>query len=291
MKIKKIMVCMIVVISMLLIAGCGKILSETDSGDTGAVSSSNMSAVIDNEVDKKTKDKTEISKEKTIEVKSDKSNNKSVAKTTGKNNSNKDISVVSASTKDENRYVKANNNEKKSVAEPTTESTSESASTPSTEDVSNDPPDDTVCSDDADSSEPEEEGPTEQSTQTDESTTESPPQTIASYSPYNVVSLATNKCISGGMIRITDYLDQRLAEGGITEEEYNEYYPYDGLGYYSVFVETDLNAASTTSGRKLGSEQGIADYIADMLLLETEPYFLIEYAGENNGFYEFRCYR
>ena len=97
------------------------------------------------------------------------------------------------------------------------------------------------------------------------------------------------------MITTTDNLASLLAEGKITQEEYHSYYPYDGLGYYSVFVETDLNAASTTSGRKLGSEDGIADYIAGMMMLETEPVFYIEYTGvcSLNGteFYEFRCYR
>ena len=97
------------------------------------------------------------------------------------------------------------------------------------------------------------------------------------------------------MITTTDNLASLLAEGKITQEEYNSYYPYDGLGYYSVFVETNLNEASTTSGRKLGSEDGIADYIAGMMLLETEPVFYIEYAGVYNlngtDFYEFRCYR
>jgi hypothetical protein len=97
------------------------------------------------------------------------------------------------------------------------------------------------------------------------------------------------------MIRTTDNLDNLLANGSITQEEYNEYYPYDGLGYYSVFVETDLNKASTTSGTLLGSEAGIADYISGMLLLESNPYFLIEYAGTTDcggqSFYEFRCYR
>lgn len=86
-----------------------------------------------------------------------------------------------------------------------------------------------------------------------------------------------------------------LANGEITREEYDEYYPYDGAGYYSVFVETDLNQASTTSGRKLGSVDKIAGYIAEMLALEIGPYFYIEYAGISsvNGtdFYEFRCYR
>ena len=116
-----------------------------------------------------------------------------------------------------------------------------------------------------------------------------------SYSPGNVVSLATSKCQAGGMIKTTDNLANLLAQGQITEDEYNEYYPYDGLGYYSVFVETDLNKAATTSGRLLGSEDAIATYIADMLLLESNPYFLIEYGGVTNSggqdFYEFRCYR
>ena len=119
--------------------------------------------------------------------------------------------------------------------------------------------------------------------------------TVTAYDPVSVCSMAVAKCQAGGMITTTDNLANLLAEGKITQEEYNSYYPYDGLGYYSVFVETDLNEASTTSGRKLGSEDGIADYIADMMLLETEPVFYIEYAGVYNlngtDFYEFRCYR
>lgn len=131
-----------------------------------------------------------------------------------------------------------------------------------------------------------------------ELTTEAPPAlepASVSYSPQNVVSMATSQCIAGGMNRTTDNLDNLLANGSITQDEYNEYYPYDGLGYYSVFVETDLNKASTTSGALLGSEAGIADYISGMLLLESNPYFLIEYAGTTDcggqSFYEFRCYR
>ena len=128
-----------------------------------------------------------------------------------------------------------------------------------------------------------------------EAATEAPAPAEVSYSPGNVVSLATSKCQAGGMIKTTDNLANLLAQGQITEDEYNEYYPYDGLGYYSVFVETDLNKAATTSGRLLGSEDAIATYIADMLLLESNPYFLIEYGGVTNSggqdFYEFRCYR
>ena len=115
------------------------------------------------------------------------------------------------------------------------------------------------------------------------------------YNPVSVCSQAVAKCQAGGMITTTDNLANLLSEGKITQKEYDSYYPYDGLGYYSVFVETDLNKASTTSGRKLGSEDGIADYIAEMMMLETEPVFYIEYTGvySLNGteFYEFRCYR
>ena len=119
--------------------------------------------------------------------------------------------------------------------------------------------------------------------------------TAVPYDPVSVCSRAVAKCQAGGMITTTDNLANLLAEGKITQEEYDSYYPYDGLGYYSVFVETDLNKASTTSGRKLGSEEEIADYIAGMMLLETEPVFNIGYAGVYNlngtDFYEFRCYR
>lgn len=124
---------------------------------------------------------------------------------------------------------------------------------------------------------------------------EEPAVTAVSYDPVSVCSKAVAKCQAGGMITTTDNLANLLSEGKITQEEYNSYYPYDGLGYYSVFVETDLNKASTTSGRNLGSEDEIADYIAGMMLLETEPVFNIGYAGVYNlngtDFYEFRCYR
>ncbi len=118
-----------------------------------------------------------------------------------------------------------------------------------------------------------------------------------SYNPNTVVSLAISKCKAGGMITTQDNLANALAEGRITKEEYDEYYPYDGLesSYYSVFVETDLNVAGTLSGRSLRSEDAIATYIADMLLLENGKVFNIVYAGvyTKNGtdFYEFRCLR
>ena len=117
------------------------------------------------------------------------------------------------------------------------------------------------------------------------------------YSPQNVVSLATAKCQAGGMITTQQNLQNHLNDGSITQEEYNEYYPYDGMegSYYSVFVETDLNKASTIDGQRLSSEDAIAEYIASMLLLETDPVFYISYDGVyttgGTDYYEFRCHR
>ena len=76
--------------------------------------------------------------------------------------------------------------------------------------------------------------------------------TAVSYDPVSVCSQAVAKCQAGGMITTTDNLASLLAEGRITQEEYNSYYPYDGLGYYSVFVETDLswyNKVVTPNGK------------------------------------------
>lgn len=122
-----------------------------------------------------------------------------------------------------------------------------------------------------------------------------PAQTI-SYSPQNVVALATAKVQAGGKTTLTDDLDNLLASGAITQEEYNEYYPYDGAGYYSIFVDTNMAEARDISGTDhFNSEDDIATYIADMLLLENGDLFLIEYAGTYDYYgkqcYEFRCYR
>ena len=124
---------------------------------------------------------------------------------------------------------------------------------------------------------------------------ESASNPVIGYNPNTIVKLATEKLKARGKITLTDNLDRLLAEGSITQEEYNEYYPYDGAGYYSVFMETNLHDAKTTSGRKLSSEEEIAEHIAEMLAIEPGPFFLIEYAGVyttgGNDFYEFRCYR
>lgn len=216
---------------------------------------------------------------------------------TDKNKKNSKNTVVS---KDKtSKDLNASNKQAPTAETPTTESFNRESSY-------SDPP----CNEDSPTESSTTESPSTEAPATEMSTTEAPcpepeePATEAppapepasvSYSPQNVVAMATSQCIAGGMIRTTDNLDNLLANGSITQEEYNEYYPYDGLGYYSVFVETDLNKASTTSGALLGSEAGIADYISGMLLLESNPYFLIEYAGTTDcggqSFYEFRCYR
>lgn len=141
----------------------------------------------------------------------------------------------------------------------------------------------------------------EQQPKPEEKTEEKPepkPETQAvSYNPDRVVSLAISKCKAGGMVTTEQHLKDNLNAGKITQEEYDEYYPLDGLedSYYSVFVNVDLNKATTTSGRALGSEEAIAKYIADMLLLESDNVFNIRYTGttktSGETFYEFRCYR
>ena len=124
-----------------------------------------------------------------------------------------------------------------------------------------------------------------------------PEQQAVSYNPDRVVNLAISKCQAGGMVTTEQHLKDNLNAGKITQEEYDEYYPLDGLedSYYSVFVNVDLNKAATTSGRTLGSEEEIAQYIADMLLLESDSVFNIRYTGttktSGETFYEFRCYR
>ncbi len=150
------------------------------------------------------------------------------------------------------------------------------------------------------SSQPQQDNQSQQSTpaqpeQTPSEPAVSEPQTIA-YSPENVVALATAKTKAAGKVLLTDNLNNLLASGQITQEDYNAYYPYDGAGYYSVFVDSNLAEARDVSGtQKFNSEDDIAQYIADMLALESGPYFLIEYAGTYDYYgkicYEFRCYR
>ena len=51
------------------------------------------------------------------------------------------------------------------------------------------------------------------------------------YDADRVARLAVEKCKAAGMISLPENLDRLLAEGKITQEEYSEYYPYDGCGY------------------------------------------------------------
>ena len=74
---------------------------------------------------------------------------------------------------------------------------------------------------------PTEEPPTEAPTQP----TVQEPEFVA-YNPYNVAQMANDKVKAAGKILLPENLDRLLAEGAITQEEYNEYYPYDGCGYY-----------------------------------------------------------
>jgi hypothetical protein len=65
--------------------------------------------------------------------------------------------------------------------------------------------------------------------------------------------------------------------------------------YVGYDADRVARLASTISGRRLYSEEKIADYIAGMMVMEVEPYFYIECAGVYQGnsveFYEFHCYR
>ena len=236
-------------------------------------------------VAKETEEATEVSEEETTECTEQTTEAVTEEKATDKSKVDDKISKKTAATEEKTTEASTS-----VVADYTSKEDRAESDTSEPEEKSNTEAPSEVCT------EEHSEEPTEATTEAPtEATTEAPASASVSYSPGNVVSLATAKCKAGGMITTTDNLANLLAEGQITEEEYNDYYPYDGLGYYSVFVETDLNKAATTSGRLLGSEDAIATYIADMLLLESNPYFLIEYGGVYNSgghdFYEFRCYR
>lgn len=67
---------------------------------------------------------------------------------------------------------------------------------------------------------------TEKPKQESEKTPEPEPEPeVKGYSPDSVVAKAIAKCQAGGMITTQDNLANALAEGRITQEEYNEYYP------------------------------------------------------------------
>lgn len=117
-----------------------------------------------------------------------------------------------------------------------------------------------------------------------------------SYSPQRVVQLATEKTKAAGKIYIPDDLDRMLAEGTITQEDYNDCYPTDGAGYLEFYVATDLNEVRDVSGTvKFNSEDDIAANIAGMYSSLPQQYFYIEYHGTmmygDKECYVFYCYR
>ena len=117
--------------------------------------------------------------------------------------------------------------------------------------------------------------------QTTQPEPEQPPQSEpVSYSPDRVVQLATEKTKANGKIYIPDDLDRMLAEGMLTQEDYNACYPTDGAGYLEFYVATDLNEARDVSGTvKFNSEDDIAANIAGIYNSLPQQYFYIEYHG------------
>lgn len=130
--------------------------------------------------------------------------------------------------------------------------------------------------------EPEPEAPQEPQTP-QEPQQPSQPEPV-SFSPQRVVQLATEKTKAAGKIYIPDDLDRMLAEGTITQENYNDCYPTDGAGYLEFYVATDLNEARDVSGTvKFNSEDDIAANIAGMYSSLPQQYFYIEYQIPRNG--------
>lgn len=130
--------------------------------------------------------------------------------------------------------------------------------------------------------EPEPEAPQEPQTP-QEPQQPSQPEPV-SFSPQRVVQLATEKTKAAGKIYIPDDLDRMLAEGTITQENYNDCYPTDGAGYLEFYVATDLNEARDVSGTvKFNSEDDIAANIAGMYSSLPQQYFYIEYRIPRNG--------
>ena len=197
-------------------------------------------------------------------------------------------------TESEEEETEATETDKKEDKEAqTVNETSDSNASKQTESKTQTTSNDNSNTQNQDSSSQQEQQPIEPVTT--EPTPQPEPQVI-SYSPQNVVSLATTKTKAAGKVLLTENLDNLLASGQISQEEYNEYYHYDGAGYYSVFVDTNMAEARDVSGTEsLNSEDKIAQSISDMLVLENGPYFLIEYAGTYDYYgkqcYEFRCYR
>ena len=133
-----------------------------------------------------------------------------------------------------------------------------------------------------------------------EETTPEPAQPVettpVSYSPQRVVELAVEKTKAQGKIYIPDDLNQMLAAGEISQEDFNASYPTDGAGYLEYYVATDMNEARDISGTvQFASEADIAVNIASMYASLPQQYFYIEYHGTvtygGKECYVFYCYR
>lgn len=124
-----------------------------------------------------------------------------------------------------------------------------------------------------------------------------PSETVPiSYSPQRVVELAVEKTKAQGKIYIPDDLNQLLAAGEISQEDYNASYPTDGAGYLEYYVAADMNEARDISGTvQFSSEADIAANIAGMYASLPQQYFYIEYHGtvtyDGKECYVFYCYR
>lgn len=144
---------------------------------------------------------------------------------------------------------------------------------------------------------------TEIQANSDHKGTEVPPESAQSseavpisYSPQRVVELAVEKTKAQGKIYIPDDLNQMLAAGEISQEDYNASYPTDGAGYLEYYVATDMNEARDISGTvQFNSEADIAANIAGMYASLPQQYFYIEYHGivtyGGKECYVFYCYR
>lgn len=116
------------------------------------------------------------------------------------------------------------------------------------------------------------------------------------YSPQRVVQLAVKKTKTYDKVYIPDSLNHMLAEGMISQKDYNAYYPTDVAGYIEFYVASDMNEARDVSGTiKFNSKDDIAENIAGMYNALTKQYFYIEYHGTvvygDRECYVFYCYR
>ncbi len=104
------------------------------------------------------------------------------------------------------------------------------------------------------------------------------------YDPNYVIAETTRQLKAAGYECIPEYLDRYLAEGRITQEEYNAWYPTDGAGWF------ECSLYNVTFG--LTIEDDVYEIVERCKYLCVDNIFYIEYIGENEyGGYTFRVYR